>query len=54
MAACSKIGIGAFRIEIRLFGELVEAFDLERPDEVERLVEYMNYHSRNGRYELKG
>ena len=53
MAASSKIGVGAFHIEVRLFDELVETFDLERLDEVARLVEYMNYHSRNRRYELK-
>jgi len=41
-------------IEVRLFDELVETFDLERPDEVARLVEYMNYHSRNRRYRLSG
>ena len=38
---------------VRLFDELVETFDLERPDEVARLVEYMNFHSRNRRYQLK-
>ena len=42
------------KIEVRLFDELVETFDLERPDEVVRLVEYMNYHSRNRRYRLAG
>ena len=41
------------KIEVRLFDELVETFDLERPDEVLRLVDYMNYHSRNRRYKLK-
>jgi len=40
-------------IEVRLFDELVETFDLERPDEVKRLVEYMNFHSRNRRYRLR-
>ena len=41
------------KIEVRLFDELVETFDLERPGEVLRLVDYMNYHSRNRRYRLK-
>jgi len=41
------------KIEVRLFDELVETFDLERPDEVVRLVEYMNFHSRNRRYRLR-
>jgi len=40
------------KIEVRLFDDLVETFDLERPDEVARLVEYMNFHSRNRRYRL--
>jgi len=40
-------------IEVRLFDELIETFDLERPDEVKRLVEYMNYHSLNRRYRLR-
>jgi len=39
-------------IEVRLFDELVELFDLERPAEVVRLVEYVNFHSRNRRYRL--
>lgn len=39
-------------IEVRLFDDLVETFDLARPDEVKRLVEYMNYHSRNRHYTL--
>jgi len=40
-------------IEVRLFDEVVETFDLERPAEVVRLVKYMNFHSRNRRYRLR-
>jgi len=41
------------KIEVRLFDELVELFDLERPAEVVRLVKYINFHSRNRRYRLR-
>jgi len=40
-------------VEVRLFDDLIETFDLGDPEELRRLVLYLNYHSRNRRYELK-
>jgi len=42
------------QIEVRLFDELIETFDLGDVREVERFVRYVDYHSRNRRYRIEG
>jgi len=44
----------AVKIEVRLFDELIETFDLGDVREVERFVCYVDYHSRNRRYRIEG
>jgi len=40
-------------IEVQLFSDVVETFDTGNPEELQRLVAYLNYHSRNRRYRVR-
>jgi len=40
-------------IEVRLFDDVVETFDMGNPEELQRLAAYLNYHSRNRCYRVR-